>query len=170
MSKWLCENIRNDLNEVIGLTPKCKTTSSSLPVGGDFSFCHDSGNVKVPMVEADGKGGFIIVENDNLVQLHVAYKLMDDGVTKKGAEIIGTNSKESMFAFIDSYQTRILAPEKYTTFGLKSELTIGEFVKGDALNTEAKIKDYYLEVLVMLDKDRMEKIKTYLDKKTSLGL
>ena len=155
----------------IGYEVLYSTDSKSLPRGGDYIFVYGEAK-KYPIVvtstNEEGIETLEVAENESLFNLDIAYEEMDKDIAFESAKKIGTYNRESMFAFVDAYQLRIIAAHKYLDFGLKAEINIASFSIGDKLDTEEKIKEYYTELLVHLDKFRTQKIVDYLTVKAGL--
>ena len=139
-----------------------------------YSTLNGPGNLKNPIVQVtvneEGEEVKSIVDFNALTELQDGWKSMDTGVVDDAITVFKTKNRESILAFVSSYQLRILAPQKYSALGLVAEFTIGAFTVGDLLNTDEKVKDYYTEILVDLDTKRNTRIVEYLTLKASLGL
>lgn len=106
-----------------------------------------------------------VVDNIDATDIEDAYEEMEDGIVNDAAAVFKTNKKDSLAAFVSSNILRAMAPEKYADSGLIAAIKIGVFEKGDLLDTELKIRDYHIDVLVDLDIKRSAKIKKFDDTK-----
>ena len=151
---------------VINNEPKFRTDSKNVPrlKGAVLMDGPD-----LPVDEVSVVNG-VVVANQAVQELKAEYKSMDDGVVLDAAPVFKTTNRESMLAFVDSYQLRIMVPEYFVSMGLLAEVTIGSFQVGDVLDTAEKVKDYHALILVDLDTKRNTRIGNYINKKTELGL
>lgn len=180
--KWLVKVVRtyedqvdeagNDIKVEVGqpsYIPLLKTSSLAKPRGiesilidGVQDITPDEGVVE--MVD----GELYVSRNLAIAELKAEYKQMDDGIVLDAAPIFKTTNRESMLAFVDSFQLRIMLPEPFV--GERAQIEIGEFLVGDILDTPDKVKDYYGKILLDLDEKRNLRISEYLLRKQELGL
>ena len=155
-------------SEIESYSPKYITDSRSLPRGGGFVFV-EGVETKFPKVFKDEEDKLSIIEDEKPRQLKDAWATMDSDIASNSVPVFKTTNRESMLVFVDSFQLRILASEKYAPLGLKAELEVEGFSIDDELDTQEKIESYYKEVLFQLDMFRNQKIVDYLTLKDSLG-
>ena len=126
-----------------------------------------------PGVVEDDQGEVSLVEDqeDFLAgELKKAWVEMDDGIIIDSAPIFKTTNRESMLAFVDDFQMRIMRPDMFISENEAAEFLTTSFAVGDLLDTEEKIKNYYSELLFDLLQKRRNRIGTFLIKKSDLGL
>lgn len=142
-----------------------------LPRGID-GVCIEGLDIKreIASIALDEDDNPYIIENTDLKEVKNKWKEIDKGIEDDAYPVFKTRNRESMLAFVDSFQLRIMAPEKYASSGLLAEFNIGSFSVGDPLDTPEKVKEYYIELLVDLDTKRNQKIIDYLTLKASKGL
>lgn len=169
MAKYLVKLIK-DADVVIGYEIKQKTDAKHKPRGLKDRIFVEGVDTKYPKVEISEDGTLSIIEDVNPKELKEAYETMDKEVADEAHKKIGTKNRESMLAFVDAFQLRVMLPEKYAPIGLLADVDIADFSIGDPLDTPDKIKDYYSEILFQLDIYRLGKIKDYLTIKATLGL
>lgn len=102
------------------------------------------------------------------VDLENMRLVMDTNIITKAADITKGTTTESIQAFTSAFQLRASNPGSYTSAGLKAYYAIDTFAVLDALDTEAKISQYYSAVLVELDLFREAEIAKYLTEKALL--
>lgn len=154
---------------VLDYVIKGSTDAMALPRGGEHIFINGV-DTKFPTVVINQESGELeIIENENAKNLKSAYESMDTDIKKESALKIGTANIESLFAFVDAFQLRMMIPERYASLGLKVDIEIGDFLVGDNLDTADKVKSYYTEILFYLDIHRLGKISEYIQTKAALG-
>lgn len=94
--------------------------------------------------------------------------VMDSAIIEKGMEITKGTSIESVQAFAQAFQLRASKASQYVNAGLKVYYPIDGYNLLDALDTEAKIADYYSKILIELDLFRETKIAEYIAAKALL--
>ena len=160
--KWL-------IKEIDGIwVPKSTTTTRHLPRGGEYKII-DGVETKYPKI-LDTNGVLSVIEDTAPKQLQDAWVKMDADIVADAAPVFGTANRESMLAFVDEFQMRIMVPEMFVGDSETAAITIGTYTVGDSLDTAVKIKGYYSEVLYDLLNKRKSKIITYLTTKATLGL
>ena len=132
----------------------------------------------VALYELDTNGNVVerdpaIIEAENNqaikeINIFDLKKVMDDNIINKAREVTGGSSLESIQAFISSYQLKAGNSSEYVSDGLVAHYTNGNYTKGDSLDTEAKISEYYKGLLLLLDKHRDTEIAAYLAAKAVL--
>lgn len=140
-----------------------QTSSAATPRGNELEefIILDGPDTKYPIVDKNSDP-LVVIENAPAKTISDAWASMDSSIVTEAASVFSTTNRESMLAFVDSYQLRIIAASQYVSYGLQAHVNTASFTVGDALDTEQKIKDFYTEVLVALDKDRDAKIAAYL--------
>ncbi len=86
---------------------------------------------------------------------------LKQNIMNKGAEITGGIDADSIAAFFQAYQLRAQNPAEYLADGLTANYAVTGFAQGDALDTEAKITDYYNKVMIEMDKFREAEYAAY---------
>lgn len=184
MKKWLVEKIYSEVvtgqdengNDIIERTfdryePKYKV-DKPVPARGKEVIYLEGPDLPPNQVkiELDEDGNPSVVEFTEVKEVQAKYVEMDEGIIADSAPVFKTTNRESMLAFVDSFQLRIMAADLYVNDGLLADIAIGEFAIGDPLDTEEKIKSYYKQVLKDLDDKRNLKIADYLQYKAARGL
>lgn len=116
--------------------------------------------------------GEVVLRNSAAVQAEVDLVLTDlqkqsllstlkQNIINKGAEITGGIDSESIAAFFQAYQLRAANPASYIADGLAVKYAVTGYAVNDALDTEAKITDYYNKVMIEMDKFREAEYATY---------
>lgn len=132
----------------------------------------------VNLYEDDGLGNVILRDNaevqsevDEIIkqnQLADIKNTMDNNIVNKAFELTGASSIESASAFFQGYTLRANNASEYINEGLMAHYAIGAFALGDALDTEAKISEYYNLINITMDKFRNSEINNYLAAKTTI--
>lgn len=86
---------------------------------------------------------------------------LKQNIMNKGAEITGGIDADSIAAFFQAYQLRAANPAEYIADGLTANYAVTGYAVNDALDTEAKITDYYNKVMVEMDKFREAEYAAY---------
>ena len=93
---------------------------------------------------------------------------MDNNIIVKAMEITKGTTIESVQAFTQAFHLRANNPAEYVAEGLVVRYAWGSYAIDDALDTEAKISEYYSGIMIELDKFREAEIATYLAAKFAL--
>lgn len=133
----------------------------------------------VKLYEKDIEGNVIareasIVEEETLniykEDKYIEEKMiMDTNILNKVKEVTNASTPESAQAFISSYQVRVNNAADYVNEGLIVRYALDAYALNDALDTEAKIVDYYNKLLVHIDKFREQAIATYITNKQAIA-
>jgi len=112
----------------------------------------------------------ILVQNEKELeeQKQNLKNMMNYNIEIKARLITGGSSLESIQAFMSAFSLRAFSPSLYANEGLVVYYAIEGYTKGEALDTEFKITDYYTKVLVEIDLYRNAEINTYLQALTNL--
>jgi len=161
--KWLLKKV-NDNWEIC-----YRTDSKAKPRGGEYLLV-EGASTKYPKLLTDENGLMTVIESNEPKQLAEAYVDMDEGIVADAAAIFGTSNRESLLAFVDDFQMRIMSPHLFLADEEFAQLNTASYGEGEPLDTVEKIKGYYEEVLYDLLQKRRAKMGTYVATKAGLGL
>jgi len=144
-----------------GYVVKHKTDAKHLPREGGWFFA-EGPDTKYPKVGVSPEGVIEIVEDSAPMLIAEAWEEMDSGIVADSAPVFKTTNRESMLAFVDDYQLRIMVPEMFIGDGEVTEVITPSFGIGMPLDTAEKIKSYYAEVLYELLQKRRNRIRDFV--------
>lgn len=126
----------------------------------------------VSLYEEDIQGGAVLRDSaevdaeTNIIiksrQIDELKNVMDANIINKAFELTGATSIDSASAFFQGYTLRASSPAEYLSEGLVAHYAIGNYVLGDALDTIAKITEFYNLINIAMDKYRNSEINNYI--------
>lgn len=131
------------------------------PTAGEKYYFKTDTQFNRKLIQEDGNGGYEIVEDTSTTQEDLK-ETMDSNIMAKAMEISKGTTAESVQAFFQAFQIRASNPAEYTSEGLIVRYAITGYALNDALDTEAKITDYYNKILIEMDKYREAEISNYI--------
>lgn len=133
-----------------------RSSTKVLPRGGEHIFLKGPETKYPKIAEVDGE--LVIVEDLKPKDIAEKKVAVDTKTIVKAIQYFGKTNVSNLLARANSYTLRVLAPEKYLDLNLKAKFAVGVFQIGDLLDTSEKIHDYYLEILVDIDKYRITQV------------
>jgi hypothetical protein len=111
-------------------------------------------------------------EADKVVLRNTAYINMQNDVYDELETTFGTRKSETATAMAMTWDIMKASPSDYSALGLVAEFDLTGIVKGDALDTDAKVLDYATQLVakkLSYSQYRMQRIKTYNDEIITIG-
>ncbi|MHC4780861.1 MAG: hypothetical protein ACYTFG_20005 [Planctomycetota bacterium] len=131
----------------------------------------DDGNGK-PVARLQADIDIDDAEADKVVLRNTAYSNMQNDVYTELENTFGTRKSETATAMAMTWDLMKATPSDYSALGLEAEFDLTGIVKGDALDTDAKVLDYATQLVakkLTYSQYRMQRIKTYNDEIVTIG-